>query len=86
MLWINRFDAGTRQWGEPAMLNVTGGEDRRFVKSLSSQGSSSFSVSMAMGIDERPVALITEAILPGWIGAWSRSWVTRSLASSDERA
>ncbi|MET4575821.1 hypothetical protein [Ottowia thiooxydans] len=79
ILWINRFDASTGLWGEPASLNVTEGEDRRF---LAYEGDRSrYFVSMAMDAEGRPVALVTEAVETGFIGLWLRSWITRGPAS-----
>ncbi|WP_354441532.1 hypothetical protein [Ottowia thiooxydans] len=81
-LWINRFDASTGVWGVPATLNVTGGEDPRFADSLGSQGETSFSVSVAMNSEERAVALVSESVSTGFIGSWSRHWITRGPVSA----
>ena len=84
VLWINRFDATTLKWGEPASLNVTGGESPLFVASSNSEywESPSFSASLAMDPGGRPVAVVTESVPTGWIGVWSRSWVTWGPANS----
>ena len=85
LLWINRFDAVTRQWGEAATLHVSGGEDSVFIASANPDRTddSNFLVSMAMDSLERPVALITESVSTGWpTGQFSRAWVTRGPVSA----
>lgn len=80
-LWINFFDAGTRQWSSAGSLAVQGGENTNFVQPAQGEGNTFFQVALALDDRGNPVAAITELLRSGLTGGLRRSWIARGQAA-----
>lgn len=79
-LWINFFDAGTRQWSQAGSLGVQGGENPGFVQPAQGEGNSYFQVALGIDSQGRPVATVTELLRASLAGGLRRTWVARGQA------
>ena len=80
-LWINFFDAGTRQWSQPGSLGVQGGENPSFSQPAQGEGNTFFQVALGLDDQGRPVAAVTELLRASLAGGLRRSWVARGLSA-----
>lgn len=80
-LWINFFDASTRQWGSAGNLAVQGGENTNFVQPAQGEGKTFFQVALALDDLGNPVAAITELLRSGLTGGLRRTWIARGQAA-----
>ena len=80
-LWINFFDAGTKQWSTAGSLSVQGGENANFVQPAQGEGKTFFQVGLALDDQGNPVAAITELLRSGLTGGLRRTWIARGQAA-----
>ncbi|MET4580166.1 hypothetical protein [Ottowia thiooxydans] len=80
VLWINLFDATTRQWAQAGSLAVADGTNSSFVQPTQGEGTR-FLVALTLDSQGRPVAALKEMLTSASQSYQSRSWIARGQAA-----